>query len=172
MCDIYQHIHDLLRVPPLERFTYLSLKSDSEVFKGRYSWTVFWVTEEVQLVPNYTKRFLSCFSCLKESWAASRTLSGSSVQNFFLIQERSSPQRITVTMTQLLVCLQCDDVFVCVICCMQAGLTLLSLERLKRVSFEEEYNKLFSPPLAWCTNFTSLLQPIRDQHSYICTLTG
>ncbi|XP_059204102.1 synaptogyrin-1a [Centropristis striata] len=27
------------------------------------------------------------------------------------------------------------------------GLTLLSLERLKRVSFEEEYNKLFSPPL-------------------------
>ncbi|XP_051249625.1 synaptogyrin-1a isoform X1 [Dicentrarchus labrax] len=28
------------------------------------------------------------------------------------------------------------------------GLTLLSLERLKRVSFEEEYNKLFSPPLA------------------------
>ncbi|XP_029986207.1 synaptogyrin-1-like isoform X2 [Sphaeramia orbicularis] len=29
-----------------------------------------------------------------------------------------------------------------------AALTLLSLERLKRVSFEEEYNKLFSPPLA------------------------
>ncbi|XP_074513188.1 synaptogyrin-1-like isoform X2 [Sebastes fasciatus] len=28
------------------------------------------------------------------------------------------------------------------------GLTLLSSERLKRVSFEEEYNKLFSPPLA------------------------
>ncbi|XP_075896634.1 synaptogyrin-1-like [Nelusetta ayraudi] len=28
------------------------------------------------------------------------------------------------------------------------GLTLLSLERLKRVSFEEEYNKLFNPPLA------------------------
>ncbi|XP_068581882.1 synaptogyrin-1a [Cebidichthys violaceus] len=27
------------------------------------------------------------------------------------------------------------------------GLTLLSLERLKRVSFEEEYNKLFGPPL-------------------------
>ncbi|XP_074551928.1 synaptogyrin-1a isoform X2 [Halichoeres trimaculatus] len=28
------------------------------------------------------------------------------------------------------------------------GLTLLSMERLKRVSFEEEYNKLFSPPIA------------------------
>ncbi|XP_072224835.1 synaptogyrin-1a isoform X1 [Leuresthes tenuis] len=28
------------------------------------------------------------------------------------------------------------------------GLTLLSLERLKRVSFEEEYSKLFIPPLA------------------------
>ncbi|XP_029944749.1 synaptogyrin-1a isoform X1 [Salarias fasciatus] len=28
------------------------------------------------------------------------------------------------------------------------ALTLLSLERLKRVSFEEEYNKLFSAPLA------------------------
>ncbi|KAM6966485.1 synaptogyrin-1a isoform 2-T2 [Tautogolabrus adspersus] len=28
------------------------------------------------------------------------------------------------------------------------GLTLLSMERLKRVSFEEEYDKLFSPPIA------------------------
>ncbi|XP_069021285.1 synaptogyrin-1a isoform X3 [Embiotoca jacksoni] len=28
------------------------------------------------------------------------------------------------------------------------GLTLLSVERLKRVTFEEEYNKLFIPPLA------------------------
>ncbi|XP_047428486.1 synaptogyrin-1a isoform X2 [Mugil cephalus] len=28
------------------------------------------------------------------------------------------------------------------------GLTLLALERLKRVSYEEEYNKLFIPPLA------------------------
>ncbi|XP_041634313.1 synaptogyrin-1a [Cheilinus undulatus] len=28
------------------------------------------------------------------------------------------------------------------------GLTVLSMERLKRVSFEEEYNKLFSPPIA------------------------
>lgn len=28
------------------------------------------------------------------------------------------------------------------------GLTLLSVERMKRVTFEEEYNKLFSPPQA------------------------
>ncbi|XP_013878642.1 synaptogyrin-1 isoform X2 [Austrofundulus limnaeus] len=28
------------------------------------------------------------------------------------------------------------------------GVSLLSLERLKKVSFEEEYNKLFTPPLA------------------------